>query len=225
MNNSVCVIIHGFGGGLKEIAYLEQYLRQNNRTVETILLAGHGVSKKELGDSTYLEWLSSADRAFRKITRKYDSVTLIGFSMGGLISTYLANKYKAERLVLVNTPVYFWNIQVIVKSVLQDLQDRQYKHIDYYRRSFARTPMRSGLQFLRILTKGKEWFQHVKCPTLILQCRDDESVRPKSAAYIQRRMKAEVTLKYYEGGCHQIFSNACQCRESACRDILGFIKI
>ncbi|MDX9871774.1 MAG: alpha/beta fold hydrolase [Clostridia bacterium] len=222
--NNVCVIIHGFGGGLKEIAYLKEFLQRNNQTVETILLAGHGVSKKELGDSTYLEWLSSADRAFRRITRQYDSVTLIGFSMGGLIATYLANKYQAEKIVLVNTPVYFWNVQVILKSVLQDLRQNRRDHIRYYQRAFARTPVRSGLQFLHILAKGKEWFQHIKCPTLILQCRDDESVKPKSAAYIESKIKAESTLKYYEGGCHQIFSNACDCRESACRDILGFIK-
>lgn len=219
------IIIHGFGGGLDEIEYLKQYLLKNDIPAQTILLAGHGGTKKELGKSTYMDWIGSADTFLKKIKNDYDRITLIGFSMGGLISAYLENQYKTkiDRLVLINTPVYFWNIEVILKSVFYDIRHRQSDNIRYYKKALFGTSVRSGIQFLRILTKGKKFFQNIECPTLIVQCMNDESVKPKSAAFIENKIKSDATVKYYNGGCHQVFSKATDCRECVCSDILYFI--
>jgi carboxylesterase len=188
------------------------------------LLAGHGGTKKELGKSNYIDWIRSANQSFEKAKSEYDSITLIGFSMGGLICTYLANQSKIDRLVLINTPVYFWNIKVILKSIFYDIKHRQFDNIRYYGKSAFGTPIRSGIQFLKILTKSKKLFQNIECPTLIIQCINDESVKPKSAAFIESKIKSNAKVKYYEGGCHQVFSKATECREIVCNDILCFIN-
>jgi len=224
VHNRAYIIIHGFGGGLNEIEYLKEYLFKHDISAQSVLLAGHGSTKKELSKSTYMDWIQSGDRALVKVKNEYDSVALIGFSMGGLVCTYLENQHKVDRLVLINTPVYFWNIKVIFKSLFYDIKHRRCDNISYYKKAVFGTPIRSCIQFLRMLTKSKKLFQNIACPTLIIQCLNDESVKPKSAAFIESKIKSDVTLKYYKGGCHQVFSKTNDCRKNICYDILCFVN-
>ncbi|MDD2361429.1 MAG: alpha/beta hydrolase [Oscillospiraceae bacterium] len=222
MNNRAYIIIHGFGGGLEEIGYLKEYLIKNDISPRCVLLAGHGGTKKELRKSKYMDWIRSGEQALEKAKNEYDSVVLMGFSMGGLICSYLETKYKVDGLVLINTPVYYWNIKVIAKSIIDDIKNRRCDNISYYKKAAFKTPIRSCIQFLRLLAKSKKIFQNIECPTLVIQCKNDETVKPKSAAFIERKIERDITVKYYEGGCHQVFSKTCECREKVCRDILNF---
>lgn len=224
MDNRAYIIIHGFGGGLEEIEYLNQYLSVSDISARCVLLAGHGKTRKELGKSTYKDWLRSAQQALIKAKKERDSVVLIGFSMGGLICAYLEAKYKVDGLVLVNTPIYFWNVKLIAKSILNDIKRSRCDNITYYKKAVLGIPLRACFQFLRLLAKSKKLWSSVACPTLIVQCRDDESVRPKSAEFIKSKIKSKATLKYYQGGCHQVFFKENNCRENVCKDILNFLN-
>ncbi|GHV34491.1 hypothetical protein FACS18949_10650 [Clostridia bacterium] len=64
---SVAVIVHGFGGDTLEVEYLRGYLEKRGITVETILLSGHGGSKRALALSKHGEWTESADSALLQI--------------------------------------------------------------------------------------------------------------------------------------------------------------
>jgi len=52
---------------------------------------------------------------------------------------------------------------------------------------------------------------------------DDESVRHKSAAFIARKIGAQATLKYYEGGCHTVLAEDTPLRQKICQDVYGFL--
>ena len=219
---NICVIVHGFGGSPQEVQYLCDFLNARGITAHTVALAGHGGTKKDLSATSHLEWIQSAEKAVAKFAPQ--KVDLVGFSMGGLICAHLADTGHVDKLVFVNTPIYFWNIKVILGDIIGGLFRRQFERIAYYTKSVARVSVKSGLDFLRILRSSKKRFAHIGKPSLVIQSKNDETVWPASAEYIRRKIGKPARLRYYSGGHHQLFcDNASEFRDSACEDIYRFL--
>ena len=222
MKETVFLIIHGFGGDTSEIDYLYRFLVENHLNVDTVLLSGHGKSKKELRKSEPKDWINSVEKKINSLTLQYTNIVLIGFSMGGLIGTRFTHIPHIKKMVFINTPVYFWNIKVIVKDIFTSLKNKNLEQIKYYGNSLFGTSLKSGIDFLKLLHSSKRLFVHIKTPLLVLQCKNDESVRYKSAAYISNHTSLSKMI-LYDGGCHQVFKKSPGLRDRVCRDIHMFL--
>jgi len=223
LERSVCLLIHGFGGDSKEISYLQNYLSEKNINTCIADLPGHGKTKRELSKSSPKEWVSYLENKINELKTSNEKIILIGFSMGGLLCTNFLQVKEIYKIVLINTPIYFWNMKVVVRDIFSDIKKRNYEHIKYYRNSVFGTSLKSGIDFLRVLKSAKNRFKDIKMPALVLQCKEDESVRYKSAKYIANQIGSQADLILYDGGCHQIFQKALDIREKACGDIYIFL--
>lgn len=102
MFRKAILIIHGFGGGV----YDEEYLSTNlefikNYDVFTFTLPGHDGFP---GKYTRFDWINSAEKQIENlINHGYKNIYLVGHSMGGVISTYIASKYKEVKK-------WFWRL-------------------------------------------------------------------------------------------------------------------
>ena len=217
------IIIHGFGGTTAEVQYLNDFLAGRGLNTRLVVLAGHGGTKSDLHKTSHIDWLKSAYVEVAKLKKEYGEINLIGFSMGGLIAANIAERLKVRNLVFINTPIYFWNVGLIIKNILSDLRDRKRENIDYFRKSVFNVSFKSSIEFLRILFKTKRRLHYIRTKSLILQCREDETVRHKSAQYIKRKLGKNARLTLYEGGCHQIFTKSPILRDAVCADIYNFI--
>lgn len=219
MNSVACVIIHGFGGSLSEITYLEEYLKNKNIfDVYSILLPGHGGTKKDLSKTNRRDWINSVKIQIDELKHKYSNIIVIGFSMGGLIGSQLAAENLIDKLILINTPYKFWNVPVILRDAVN-------LDIGRYTEAVSKTSIKSCFDFLGILGDTKNILYKVKCPTLIIQCSKDETVPPKSALKIKRRISGQVVLKKYTGGRHRVFmeKEGVNLRDEICRDIVKWV--
>lgn len=223
MSGVVCLLIHGFGGGIEEIAFLEHALQRNGLAVETVLLHGHGGSKQDLRKSNGKDWQDSVKAALASLKSEYSEIVLVGFSMGGLLSILFAADSQVSKLVLINTPIYFWNLKIIIRDILGGIVHPSDSKIGYYLNSVTKTSLKSGIDFLKVLQRAKSKIGSTEKPALVLQCTEDESVNYQSADYIRKRMGCRAQMKLYEGGCHQLFAKAPELRAVVCRDIIDFI--
>ena len=223
IKNEINLIIHGFGGTTNEIMYLQEYLQKQGLNTQAITLAGHGGTKMDLHNSSHTDWLNSAKTEIAKLEGMYGKINLIGFSMGGLISASLSTLFKIDKIVFINTPIYFWNMKIIVKQVINDLRSGGRDNISYFRNSVFRVSPKSSIDFLRLLAKTKRILKNVQAQSLILQCTDDETVHCKSAKYLKTKLGKNALLRCYEGGCHQVFIKAVDIRDAFCDDIFCFL--
>ena len=222
--DDVYVIIHGFGGGTNEIEYLAQYLRAKGLDVHTVSLAGHGGTKRELAGSSYPDWIRSVKNSIDEMTSKYQHINLIGFSLGGLLSAHFASIDSIKKVVFINTPIYLWNIKLILRDFINDIHGGKFSKIDYYRKSVSGVSIKSGIDFLIMLEKTKKMFAAVSKPSLIIQCKNDETAYYKSAAFIKEKIGGGANVLYYDGGCHQVFTAAVDLRDKVCDDIYEFLE-
>lgn len=222
MKDNIFVIVHGFAGQPLEIQYLADYLKDRGLKVYTFLIAGHGGTKKQLKSSCPEDWVDSVGHVIEELS-KYSDITLLGFSMGGLISARFARLPEIKRIVFINTPIIFWNMNIIIKDIINGIRRHDSEKIEYYKSSVSKVSPKSGLDFLRLLHSSKKYFKFIKKPALIVQCKNDESVYYKSAGYIKNKIGESAVLRYYKGGCHQVFSNVCQVRDLICNDIYQWL--
>lgn len=211
------LIIHGFAGMRSELAPLKEHLEKRGFIVSMPLLAGHESTRKELAKSNYNEWIKSAEDAAKELETKCGKLIVIGFSMGGLIGVNLCRHRNVEKIVLINTPVYYWDIVRMLKNLNSDFKTYSKKYFT----ASTNKPLRALLSFQKLLNKTKPLFSGVCCPALIMQTLNDDTVNPKSADYIFQNIKSKKVLKKYNTGGHLPFET--DTANHICLEIENFI--
>ena len=212
------LLIHGFGGSTKEVLPLYATLRANKLPVYTVQLAGHTGKYWDFFSTTRKDWISSVEKKTVELLTQYDNLILVGFSMGGLIATYMMD-YPVRGIIFANTPLYFCDFGQVVRNF--ELAFWQYTR--KYTSAAVRTPPKALTELYALLAETKDvGFAKVRCPALILQTRDDDTAHYKSAQAIASRVRGLKRVILYPRGGHKIFAGSMG--ESACKDALAFIK-
>ena len=218
MENCV-VLIHGFGGGYYELENLDKFLTEKGIDSRFVQLAGHTGRYKDFMLVTRKQWIKSARKKIEEILEEYETVTIVGFSMGGLIATYMAD-LPVKSFIFVNTPLKLSDAGKVVGNVVGSFAQYANKYI----RATIKTPLPALYELNELLKETKDTnFSKIKVPCLILQTRDDDTANSKSAELISQRLKCQHEIIRYDRGGHKIF-NGDYC-DTACEDILDFIEL
>lgn len=195
------LIIHGFAGTRHEVKPLYDSLAEKGYIVSMPCLSGHELSLKKLAISKRHEWIKSAEEAYLELSEKCDNIIVIGFSMGGLIAVQLYKKHKFSNLITINTPIYYWDIKRIVKNMFSDFKTYSKKYFTVS----TNKPIRSLLQFQRLLSETKPFFKDIDCNCLVIQTQDDDTVHAKSAEYIYKHISGDKSIFKPSLGGHFVF--------------------
>ena len=212
------VLIHGFGGGYFELENLDRFLTEKGLDCRFVQLAGHTGRYKDFMLVTRKQWIRSARKQIEAILEEYETVTIVGFSMGGLIATYMAD-LPVKSFVFVNTPLRLSDAGKVIGNIFKSFGQYAQKYI----RASVRTPLPALYELNELLRETKDTnFGKIKVPCLIIQTRDDDTANSKSGDMISQRLHGEHQIIYYDEGSHKIF-NGDQCQQ-ACEDILDFVE-
>ena len=101
------LIIHGFLGGTYDLELLANNLELNkNFDVFQFTLPGH---ERNFSKVTYQEWIKSCEEHVEwLIGSGYKNIYVIGHSMGGVITSYLATKYKEIKKIVLAAPAFHY---------------------------------------------------------------------------------------------------------------------
>ena len=210
--------IHGFTGGPYEIQPFVDYLNvQTHWDIVVPTLPGHGETL-ELKDITAESWLMAAEQALRQLQKKVDRIIIVGFSMGGIIAIYLANRYPVHKLVLLSAAAKY----ISPYQLLQDIKDIAKEAVagkleenslyKQYSNKVKGTPIPATLEFMRLVRIVQPYYGQITVPVYIVQGKKDGIVPYATAKFIYDEigsLKKEVI--YSESGKHHIcYSEDCQ---------------
>ncbi|USG66676.1 alpha/beta fold hydrolase [Brevibacillus ruminantium] len=215
-----CLVLHGFAGTTQDVLPLALALQKEGFPVECPTLEGHGLGRKGLTSSTRLDWLRSADEGYKRLSMRADEIIVIGFSMGGLLAVHLVNRYPARLLITVNTPFAYWDIKQAAGNLRSDFP----VHSRRYLNSLVKIPVRSMLQFRRLLAETKPLLSGVSLPYVLLQSRLDDTVQSRSAELLAGSVaaSAEPQIHWFDHSGHMIFHDAD--RDEAISCILAAVR-
>ncbi|MDG5786585.1 alpha/beta fold hydrolase [Evansella sp. AB-P1] len=197
-----CLCLHGFTGTPAEIDAITKHLEKKNWLVYSPTLPGHG-SKDGLRGVTYKHWIYAATVAVEELLKRCEKVYVIGFSMGGMIASYIASKYPVEKLVLISASAYYINPRQLFQDVkgwfLEGLRgeledDKLYV---FYRQKIKETPLIATKEFAKMVRQLRRHLRNIKVPTLIIQGECDGLVPKKSAEFIHEQIESEEKKVYF----------------------------
>jgi esterase/lipase len=196
----VCLLIHGFSGGPHEVEPLARHLEREGYRTRVAILPGHGPDRANLGKVRWREWVDEACAEAAKLQEEAGMFDLVGFSMGGLIAAYLANRYSVRRLVLLNAAVYYLSPTRFVRDLAERLSRRDLLVLS----RISSTPLQAVRQFMQLVRNLKPEFGSISVPTLIVQGQQDPVVHPRSANYLYSAIPGEKAVRLYPQARHLI---------------------
>jgi carboxylesterase len=218
-----CLIIHGFGGSIREVKPFKEALELNGYITKCPPLKGHTGIKADLKFVTYQDWVTSAEEELICLKNECDQVFIAGFSMGGLIGIRLALKYKVDGLITINTPIFYLDIKKICSNIIHDLKTRDYSNIKRYLKPSNRLPIKALWNFRLLLTGTKSLIRQLKVPLMVVQAIDDDVVQHRSAGYIYRHASSDIKqLATYARGGHVILLG--EMFPTVMKDIFTFLE-
>ena len=167
------VIIHGFTGNLYDNEYLMNYLElDSNYDVFAETLPGH--NQDRFSDASVDDWKKSVDCEIKKLIDKgYQTIYVIGHSMGGILASYLASKYKEiKKVVFVNAAFDYLNF----KQNKDDIKDKDLKKYSHLWQKALRTSPFMVNEFRKLVKESNDYLKSVDCDTLILRSVRDEII-------------------------------------------------
>lgn len=223
------LMLHGFSGGPYEVKPFADYLQQHTDwTIEIPTLCGHGETLSLKG-YTAEHWLIDAEVAYKKMANKVDEVYVVGFSMGGVISLYLAKRYPIKKLVLLSAAVKY----IAPKQLLKDLQNvakelvlghlKDNELFKQYEYKLKNVPVSATVQFMRIVKMVEPYISSIQVPTFIVQGKCDGIVPYSTAQYLYDKLPTSEKFLFISpvGKHHICYSEDCN---TWFPDVLHFLQ-
>ena len=217
-----CLLLHGFTGGAYEVNPLARFLREKTDWIVSVpVLPGHGRTLR-LKDTNADEWLAYAEEELERLWLYCDEVYVVGFSMGGLIASYLAIHYPVSKLVLLSAAALYINTKQILTDLNLMVKDgiRRKLHenewFGHYKYKLVKTPIKATWEFRKIARATIPLLSQINVPTFIAQGQMDGIVPPKAARFVydrvgtyQKKLYLSKTSKHlicYASDCNDLFS-------------------
>lgn len=189
----IVVTIHGFGAKTShEMDDLASFLRKNHyEVVQFDLYDIHDPNDAQLSS-----WVMRAEQALRTAFEKTDEVYLIGFSMGGVIASYLGTLFPIQCLILVAPAFHYINLQLAKTTTKKKFSSP----------SPSLSPSKAQTKtFTEIVSQYKGSIAHIDCPILILHGTKDEVIDPSSSTTEYKRIPHDrKRLLFIEGAPHRL---------------------
>ncbi len=190
----VIIALHGFGQRKsKEFDKLKTALKKERLELITVDL----FNENDSTDTDWTHWVSRAQKTIKENAAKGE-IILIGFSMGGVIASYLSNEYNVKKLILLAPAFEYFNISNILDYIIKPF-DKNYT---------PTLPQEFTNTFIDVVKYCKDSINDNSIPTIIMHCEKDQVIPISSSQKIINKIPHNKKLLIsYSNGQHRILDD------------------
>lgn len=191
------LVIHGWCATSESVRFLTAGLAEAGYTVLAPTMPGHGTNAVDLSKFGPIEWFRSVQDAAKWMHEHYQSVVVLGVSMGGALALQLAalSPHLVTGVVTVNAPVYLNNPEVagsILTSqplaLLSGWQPPQFYGPPVDEISYKERTTKSAADLLTTAALANALLASIKTPLCVIQSKLDPIVPPECAQHILQQV-------------------------------------
>lgn len=206
------LVLHGFTGSTQSMRYLGEGLHRTfGFTVVGPRLPGHGTSVDDMETTTYMDWLAGAEEALKDLAARKRKVFVTGLSMGGTLTLNLAARF-ADQIAGIATVAAAagplgegFSDAVFLNPRPQRLPGiaSDIKAVGITELAYSEVPVRCMGDVLTLVLATANLFGRIKCPTLVIQGREDHVVPASNAMKIVSSISSDdIRLLYLNDSYH-----------------------
>jgi carboxylesterase len=211
-------MLHGFGDTPQTLEYLAAFVHAQGWTVRAPLLPGHGRTLDDFAASRASEWIALARAELESLRSRYETVCVVGLSMGGSLATILAAEVPGVPALVLLAPYLSMPTRLrraasahhILGTVVPYLRgggEQSIRDPAEVARNLAYgfiTP-RLVFELARVVARARASAPKVSVPTLVVQSRQDNRIPPEAAERAFALFTtSERRLMWTEGNGHII---------------------
>ena len=183
------LVLHGLTGCPQSMRPLAEAFADAGFSVELPLLPGHGTQIEDLAPTRFDDWLATAEDTYVQLAARSDRVIVAGLSMGGTLACELATRHdEMAGLVLVNPfvhPPADSFVDVFTTLLEQGVEvapaiGSDIKMDGPTELAYDGVPIASAVSLFRAVGSLFGRLAEIRCPTLLLQSREDHVVPAES---------------------------------------------
>ncbi len=160
----------------------------------------------------WIDWVKKAVKVMQGIDFTKYQVTLLGFSMGGVIASYLSTKFPIQKLILIAPAFKLYGVRQVLK----------YCHeFNFKEENFVKLPQRDrvlmeySVELVKLINTLKPYQKKIQVPLLVIQGTADDVV-PVSAGMQTVHVTAQRQKRLYliPDGPHELLEDERYGRET-----------
>lgn len=205
-NRKGVLIIHGFTGYPGELKELAGIVHAQGYTVSLPRLPGHGTNRNNFLKTNGRDWFNHVANAYLDLQTRCDTVSVMGLSLGGVLTLLLAEKFAPEKIALMApamavsdplfslTPFLRFFIPRMKKTWETDGDEDEEKKVlgrEYWSYHFPG----QLAQVHKLIRRARKNLDQVTCPALILLSEADSTVPLKAGEIIENGIPHDKVRK------------------------------
>ena len=205
------LVLHGFTGNPQSMRGLALALADAGLTVEMPLLPGHGTEISDMLPTRWKDWSDAADAAYTELVARSDSVVVVGLSMGGMLSVWLAERHPEIAAIAVVNPLLAppdADTIALVESMIENDEEvapgigSDIAMDGAVESAYPGLPLRAALSLFAAAAEVEADLESVTCPVLVFTSLQDHVVDPVSSEFLVARAKGPVEQVKLERSFH-----------------------
>ena len=199
----VVITIHGYGKRRKhEMDNLVLWDKQQ----EFEIVQFHMYDIFDEKDCDWMLWVSRAKEVVDSYVMQNREIYLIGFSMGGVIASYLATLCPVKKLVLLAPAFQYINLENIANMITRSAASLL--SLDKKEAGQIEIPKPFYGAFIDLVKSLKKYIAHVECPVLFIHGDADEVIPLKSSINAFEKVKHnQKKLFILHNGHHRLLTD------------------
>jgi carboxylesterase len=212
------LLLHGFGDTPQSLEYLAAFIHAQGWGVRAPLLPGHGRTLDAFAATRASDWIDFARVELQRLRARYETVAIVGQSMGGSLATVLSAESRDVHALVLLAPYLSMptrlrraaNVHYVLGILYPFLRgggERSIRDPDEVERnlSYRFTTPRLVFELSRVVDLARAAAPSVSVPTLVIQSRQDPRIPPEAAERAFSLFTAsERRLMWTEGNGHII---------------------
>lgn len=199
------LLCHGFTGTPRELSKVGDALAAMGIASYAPRYPGHGTDRDDFYATGAEDWLRCAIDGYLELRSEYETVNLLGHSMGGLIASLVAASFNAPRLILLapafkirNSSLPMSPALALVAPVIK--RNRKNEETDPFRRQlfdayWSDDLVAQAAQLRRLQKAARRQLQRIHSSTLVITGEKDDTVPPQVARYLEKHILGAASFE------------------------------
>lgn len=201
------LLLHSFTGSVRDMKDLAEVLHEKGYTTYVASYPGHGLPLDQLLETTIDDWWQKVDNSYQFLKSEgYETISVIGVSLGGLFALKLLETYSIDRGIVMSVP-HFKDDEGIkfrlrnygrrinqVLSMSEEESAMQLEQVERYNEG--------SLLFRTYIEDIMGQLNRITAPVYVMYGEQDDKSYKDSAMFLEAHLQSQKQLSGFEKSKH-----------------------